>query len=219
MRRTRTKSLGGIVAHALTTVGGAVGLTGTCFLVLPLIQAMSERQKADMILRDADVTQLPPPPPPPVEEPEEEPEPEPPKPQLEEDIPLDLSQLELVLNAGMSGGGFGDLVAGFGALVGQGSAQSALPSLDDLDQRPRAVYQPSPVPSADVRAKAPGTVHVVFVVDEEGRVRDPAVQKSTDPVFERPALAAVRRWKFEPGRRRGEPVAFRMRVPITFPRQ
>ena len=35
---------------------------------------------------------------------------------------------------------------------------------------------------------------------------------------ERPALAAVKKWKFEPGKKGGEPVRFRMRVPITFPK-
>jgi protein TonB len=44
------------------------------------------------------------------------------------------------------------------------------------------------------------------------------VQQSTDPVFERPALAAVKQWRFEPGKRNGKPVRFRMRVPITFPK-
>jgi protein TonB len=43
------------------------------------------------------------------------------------------------------------------------------------------------------------------------------VQSSSDPVFEAPSLAAVKQWKFEPGKRNGKPVRFRMRVPITFP--
>jgi len=43
------------------------------------------------------------------------------------------------------------------------------------------------------------------------------VQSSPDPVFERPALTAVKQWKFEPGKRGGQAVRFRMRVPITFP--
>ena len=30
------------------------------------------------------------------------------------------------------------------------------------------------------------------------------------------ALKAVKQWKFEPGKRKGKPVQFRMRVPITF---
>ena len=41
-------------------------------------------------------------------------------------------------------------------------------------------------------------------------------EKSTNPSFDRPAIEAVRQWKFEPGTRNGERVAFKMRVPITF---
>lgn len=99
-----------------------------------------------------------------------------------------------------------------------GDSVDSLFSLADLDQKPRVVHQPGPVLDASARKKAPGTVHVLFVVDQQGRVENPVVQKSTDPVFERPALAAVRQWRFEPGKRNGQPVRFRMRVPITFPK-
>jgi protein TonB len=37
-------------------------------------------------------------------------------------------------------------------------------------------------------------------------------------VFEAPALKAVKQWKFEPGKKNGKAVRFRMRVPITFPK-
>jgi protein TonB len=47
-------------------------------------------------------------------------------------------------------------------------------------------------------------------------VRNPQVEKSTNPAFERPALDAVRQWKFEPGTRNGQRVEFKMRQPITF---
>ena len=68
-----------------------------------------------------------------------------------------------------------------------------------------------------MRKKLPGSVSVLFIVDQQGRVENPIVQKSTDPVFEKSALNAVKQWKFEPGKRKGQPVRFRMRVPITFP--
>ena len=79
--------------------------------------------------------------------------------------------------------------------------------------------QTPPVITPELRAKAPGTVKVVFVVDEEGRVQYPLVSSSSDPVFEQAALEAVRQWRFEPGRRDGKPVATRMRVPLTFPKE
>jgi protein TonB len=70
-----------------------------------------------------------------------------------------------------------------------------------------------------VRKQAPGTAYILFVVDAQGRVENPQVQKSSDPVFEKPALAAVKQWRFEPGKRNGQPVRFRMRVPVTFPKK
>jgi protein TonB len=59
-------------------------------------------------------------------------------------------------------------------------------------------------------------VHIIFIVDKDGRVKSPLVQKSTNPAFDNAALAAIRRWRFEPGKRGGNAVQFRMRAPITF---
>ena len=91
-------------------------------------------------------------------------------------------------------------------------------ALSDLDEKPRVLHQPGPVMDAALRKRAPGTVHVIFIVNVDGRVETPVVRQSSDPVFDAPALAAVRQWKFEPGKRNGEAVRFRMQVPITFPK-
>jgi protein TonB len=197
--------------------GGAVTLTATVFLVLPFIQAISNSVSADTVLQTVDAVNVPPPPPIEEEEPEPEEEPEEEPPELAEQTPLDLSQLELALNPGAMGEGFGDLAARLDSVEGGRADVDSLLSLADLDQKPRAISQPNPALTADLRRKAPGTVHVIFVVDQSGRVESPLVQKSTDPVFERPALAAIKRWKFEPGMKNGKPVRFKMRVPITFP--
>ena len=53
-------------------------------------------------------------------------------------------------------------------------------------------------------------------MNPDGRVANPVAQAATHPAFEQPALQAVRRWRFEPGKRNGQPVSFKMRVPITF---
>ncbi len=203
---------------------GALSLATGCFLVLPLMQAIARPPESDSLVRGIDSADLPPPPPPPEEPPPEEEEPEEAPPELSEQAPpLDLSQLELALNPtlgdGFLQGDFAIRLETFGA-QGEGGADAmdALFTIADLDQEPRVVHQPSPTLNAETRRKAPGTVHVLFVVDQSGRVLDPVVQKSTDPVFEKAALAAVKQWKFEPGKRNGQPVRFRMRVPITFPK-
>lgn len=208
--------------HAAIVLVGATGFTLVFFLVLPLMQAIASLQQADTVLQSVATADVPPPPPPPEEEPEEEEEEEEPKPELEAPPQdLDLSQLELALSPGLSdglvgGGAFAVKLSAFGS-AGQGQETDQLFSLADLDQKPRVLYQPGPVTDAALKKKAPATVHIVFVVDQRGKVEDPRIQKSTDPAFERAALGAVKQWKFEPGKRGGKAVRFRMRVPITFP--
>ncbi|MGC9327724.1 MAG: energy transducer TonB, partial [Candidatus Hinthialibacter sp.] len=116
---------------------------------------------------------------------------------------------------GLSDGMFGgDFEIKLNNVAAASSAVDELFSIADLDQKPRVVYQSSPILTKEMRKKAPGKVYIVFIVDQNGRVENPKVQSSTDPVFETPALNAVKRWKFDPGKRNGKPVRFRMRVPI-----
>jgi len=217
------RSLRALGRQAFLT-GGAATLTTGLFLVLPLMQAIGKPPETDLVVQGVDTAELPPPPPPMEQEPEEEPEPEdePPPELTEEAPPLDLSQLELALNPG-NGLGEGWLTGDFAVKLdtvsdGDGDDVDALFSLADLDQKPRVVYQPAPLLSPALRKRAPATVNILFVVDVRGAVENPVVQSSTDASFDKAALAAVKQWKFEPGRRNGQAVRFRMRVPITFPK-
>ncbi len=206
--------------HRLWVLLGAVGLTLLFFLVLPLMQTITQPRDHDLSLQTVGLANVPPPPPPPEPEPEEEEEEEEPPPELTEEAPpLDLSQLELALNPGFSEGWMGgDFAVQLKTVVSKNDDLDAVFSMADLDQKPRVIHQPGPTISKAARRKAPGSVYIIFVVDQRGRVVDPKVQKSTDRVFEKPALAAIRQWKFEPGKRNGKAVRFRMRVPITFPK-
>jgi protein TonB len=208
------------VLHRGSVVLGASALTLAFFLVLPLLQRINPPLTADLSLTSVDTTLPPPPPPPPQEEPEEEEEPEEPEPPdlSEETPPLDLSQLELALNPGLGGGWFqGDFAVGLDGGASRAEQVEELFSLSDLDQQPKPIFQPSPRLDGRLRSRGPGQVFIIFIVDADGRVEDALVQKSSDPIFERPALAALRQWKFEPGRRNGEPVRFRMRQRFDFP--
>jgi protein TonB len=201
----------------------AAALTLFFFLLLPIIQEAGKPPEADAELRSVSTVNLPPPPPSPPEEPEkEEPEEdEPPPPEMEEAEapPLDLAQIELALNPGFGGeGAAGDFTLNLDALGETASKQAeAIFALDDLDQPPKATVQTPPeYPRELARKKLKGTVKIVFVVDKSGRVASPVVQSASHPAFVPPALRAVRSWRFEPGRRRGTPVQFKMRVPIVF---
>lgn len=86
-----------------------------------------------------------------------------------------------------------------------------------LDHQPRARVQVAPTYPFEARHEGrTGEVEVAFVVDEAGRVLDPQVTSSTDPVFNEAALKAVSKWRFEPGTVHGRVVRFRMAVPVRF---
>jgi TonB family protein len=61
-----------------------------------------------------------------------------------------------------------------------------------------------------------GSVMVEFEVDTLGRVIRAVAVRYTHREFVDPAVRAVLRWHFEPGKRHGKTVPFRMAVPIEF---
>jgi protein TonB len=66
------------------------------------------------------------------------------------------------------------------------------------------------------KAKIEGSVTLVFVLNEEGRVEDARVENSSRPEFEKPALDAIRKWRFRPGMKDGQAVRTYIRQPIRF---
>jgi protein TonB len=220
MERRRTNPVIWVLKR-LAALAIALASTLIIFLFLPVMQMIGATDRNDLIVRDLGAVTLPPPPPPPMEQPIEEEAEEEPPPELQEQVaPLDLSQIELALSPGLGEGALGDFTVD---LVNQltdsegGEDLDQIFSLSDLDQRPRVIFQRMPeFPSELKRAGRQGTVYVTFTVDVRGRVLNPQVEKSTDPAFERPALEAVRQWKFEPGTRNGQKVQFKLKIPITF---
>ena len=220
MSNKRSVSFIGQLLHNVVVVIGAISLTLVFFLVLPLMQTIAKSPTADLVIQSVNTIEPPPPDPIVDEQEEEEPPQEPEKLELEPDTtPLTLEQLTLALNPGGVGGwAEGDFALNLNVVTGGGGDVDQLFSIADLDQKPRVIYQPGPTLNKEMRANAPATVYVIFIVDKNGRVEDPKVQKSTNPIFDRSALNAVKRWKFEPGKSGGKSVRFRMRVPITFPK-
>ncbi len=216
MPRRGSSTFEKLLHHAGVT-SGAILMTLLAFLVLPLIQAITKDRKPDRMLRNAETVMDSPEEEVEEEQIEEEIDEEPPPPDLaQEQAPLDLSQLELAMGGG-SGGGWGvEFDIDLDGLAGLGGGESLLDSAE-LDQKPREIYQVDPVMDARVRKRAPGWARIAFEVDERGRVQQPQILDSSDPVFERPAIGAVKQWRFEPGKKKGEPVRFRMRVTIEFP--
>lgn len=196
---------------------GALAITLSVFLVLPLTQMVSSYAKRELLVSRLDTTVLQsptdleePPPPPPDEPPPEEP---PPPPVADAEQPLNLN-IDLDLAVG-SGGAMA--MAGFGE--GETMAEQMAQALDisDLDKPPSVMSSVPPnYPPALRRAGVEGTVVLVFVLNESGRVEDPRVESSSRSEFEQPAVDAVRRWRFRPGEKGGEAVRTYMRLPIRF---
>lgn len=89
--------------------------------------------------------------------------------------------------------------------------------LSSLDQRPIARFQPPPqYPFEMRRAGVTGEVVVDFIVDANGDVQNAYAVKSSQREFEQPAVQAVSKWKFKPGRKGGRNVNTHMQVPIVF---
>ncbi|QYM78521.1 TonB family protein [Horticoccus luteus] len=83
----------------------------------------------------------------------------------------------------------------------------------------------SPVPKVRVAPNYPfemkrsgitGEVVVDFIVDTHGDVQNAFAVRSTQREFEQPAVQAVSKWKFTPGRKNGRAVYSHLQVPIEF---
>lgn len=113
-----------------------------------------------------------------------------------------------------------DLQGRLGVFTGfeQTAAQDLVFALAEVDIPPQPVFQPSPrYPYAARQSGIEGWVELEFVVSIDGQVADVLVSRShPGTVFAAAAVEAVTRWRFEPARRRGEPVAVRVHLPLAF---
>jgi periplasmic protein TonB len=137
---------------------------------------------------------------------------------------VDLAAISNALDGSMGGGDGGFSTGGLATLQpgggwGGGASEDDVLTLSDLDQQPRVIFQVAPVLTGSMRTQVPATVRIIFIVDAGGKVTNPIVQQSSNPLFDEASLAAVKQWKFEPGKHNGKEVAFRMSVPITFPKR
>ena len=63
-----------------------------------------------------------------------------------------------------------------------------------------------------------GTVHLRFVVERDGRTSSIVVMRSSDALFNAPAINVVRAMRFHPAQVNGAPVRASVELPITFRR-
>jgi protein TonB len=194
-----------------------VGFTAVLFGFIPFAHRIAKPERS-LELRTTSAVELPPPveeeiaPPPPEPERAPEAEPEPQLAEVQQQIPLS-ADLEVAM-------GSGGALAGFGEIRSLTAAEAVAEDtfdVADLEKRPEPISQVAPTyPEALRKAKVEGQVTLIFVLDETGRVEDPRVENSTRPEFEKPALDAIRKWRFSPGQKDGQPVRTYIRVPLRF---
>lgn len=84
---------------------------------------------------------------------------------------------------------------------------------------PIPVFQPTPQYTSDaMRARVQGTAMLSCIVRPDGTVTDVEVVRSLDKTFglDEEAIKAARRWRFKPGTLRGEAVAVRVVIEMSF---
>lgn len=194
-----------------------VGFTAVLFGFIPFAHRIAKPQRA-LELRTTSTVELPPPveeeiaPPPPEAEKPPEVAPEPLLAEMQQQIPLS-ADLEVAMGSGGALAGFGEIRS----LTAAGAVQEDTFDVADLEKRPEPVSQIAPAyPDALRKAKVEGLVTLIFVLDETGRVEDPRVENSSRPEFEKPALDAIRKWRFSPGQKDGQAVRTYIRVPLRF---
>lgn len=115
------------------------------------------------------------------------------------DLELDVEAIAAGLGAefGSAAGTGGD---------GSGRGELALSSgLSDRGPLPLVRVEPQYPPQA-ARKGLEGWVRVQFTISTAGSIRDAVVVKSSDSVFERAAINAVNKWKYQPQMQEGKPV-------------
>jgi periplasmic protein TonB len=90
-------------------------------------------------------------------------------------------------------------------------------NVDGVDEAPVPKYRARPAYPNQARLDGhSGVVWVDFIVDTSGDVRNAFAVRSSMREFEDSAVAAVGKWKFQPGMKGGRAVLTHMQVPIVF---
>ncbi len=195
----------------------AVFTTLLVFLVLPLTQMVSshvqrqrELTKVDSTVMQQPTIEEPPPNEPPPEEKQEEP-----PPRLS-DAPKPLA-LNFELDVALGGGGALASLAGSQFADSADALKNMAFDMSELEKQPVLLASVPPRYPRDMSSGGiEGLVVIVFLLNEQGQVEDPRVDSASRPEFEQPALEAVKKWRFKPGMREGEPVKTFMRLPMRF---
>ncbi len=104
------------------------------------------------------------------------------------------------------------------AATGSGLRGTASDGRDVGDRQPTPAYQPKPTyPAFARRLGHEGRVVVRIQVLSSGTVAAASIERSSGyAVLDEAALVTIKRWRFRPAQRAGQPVDATLNVPITF---
>ncbi len=87
----------------------------------------------------------------------------------------------------------------------------------DGDRKAKLIYRVEPEYSADAREKKiEGIVLLGFTIDHEGIPQNIQVKKPLYPSLDQAAIEAVRKWRFEPAMKGGQPVSMWVNAEVYF---
>jgi protein TonB len=198
-------------------IGIAASLTAIIFCIIPFSHIVNKPGHTFEIVKSSAVD-LPPPAeeqaqaPPPEPEKKKEKEAEPQLAETQQQIPLS-ADLEIAMGSGGALAGFGEIHA----LTAAQAIQDETFDVSELEKKPEPISQVAPAYPAELRkAKIEGSVTLVFVLNEDGHVEEPRIENSSRPEFEKPALDAIRKWRFRPGMKDGKAVRSYIRQALRF---
>lgn len=130
---------------------------------------------------------------------------------------VSLADLESALGGGSGGAGGAGMNFGSGGIVGGTGAPGSGGDVNSIIGggaggvvKPRVISSPSPDFPPAVQRKG-GSITLMVLVGEDGLVRKTTVESSTEPALEKPAIDAIKRWKFEPATFQGRKVPAKIR--------
>jgi TonB family protein len=109
------------------------------------------------------------------------------------------------------------LAAGPAAAQGPSGGQDTVYQPGPDVTPPKVVSEVKPAYTAEARrAGIQGVVGLECVVEKDGHPGEIRVTKALDPGLDEEAVKALRRWRFEPGKKDGKPVRVRIDIEMTF---
>lgn len=199
-----------------TAVG--VGVSGLLFLAIPLTQIFTSYEKSPEEIQSLDIAPPPPPPPPDEPPPPPEPEQEEPPPELDQTPPpISLEQLDMALNPGTGTSMTGDFALPTFEVSGNDLGGLEIFELSDVDSPPMPRTKIEfKIPAAAQRKGISGVVRVEYIVNESGRVEKITISESPDRILSDATESVLKRARFDPAQKGGQPVKVRMRATIPY---